>query len=119
MRLLGFDDGEVEAEKSGLLRERGWIGRTCLELKERAALGGVRGGVKRIGGPLDEERKSPRRIIFQRQSLPFQHAAIGALAGTGRRPFESDACLHAAFLQTQQDHRGARPSSPAEVPKAS
>ncbi len=80
LRLVGSRDGEVEADNSDLLRERVWIGRGRLKVEQRAAFGRVRGRMKRIGRPLDEEGKQSAVVVFEIERFPLKDTAVGAFA---------------------------------------
>ena len=89
--LVGFRDGEVEAEQSGLLRERLRTRCGSFEAEERAAFGRVRGGMERIGGPLDEERKQAAAVVMKVESFPLKEAAVRTFPRAGCGTVEGEA----------------------------
>lgn len=66
--------------------------------------------MNRVLAPLNEKRQKPRSRIRERNNLPFQNLAVGALARSRRGPFEPDSRRSELFGEREN---GAGMSGPA------
>ena len=86
--LFAARDGNVEVEKRRDTLQFGAVRYGNFETEDFAARGRIDGRMDRLSAPLDEKGEKPGSSVLKIESLPFEKAAVGALARAGRGAVE-------------------------------
>ena len=78
LRTVATRNRHVESEDLPRLPEVSRVGAQDFESNQVAARRSIRGGMGRIGTPLDEDRQRALVVIRQTEQLPAQSAPVGS-----------------------------------------